>query len=63
MQDTDTYPGRLLRIGEVAQEFQVTVPTVRAWADAGKIKAYRTLGNQRRFRESDITALTGGEAA
>jgi len=56
MPDTDTYP-KLLPIGEVAAAFQVKVPTVRAWASAGKLTVVRTPGNQRRFYESEVLAL------
>lgn len=56
MADTDTY-SRLLRIGEVAEAFGVQVPTVRAWAKAGKLTVVRTPGNQRKFLASEIEAL------
>ncbi|MDY0827557.1 helix-turn-helix domain-containing protein [Microbacterium sp. BG28] len=57
MESTDTY----LAIGEVAAAFGVTVPTVRNWESAGKLRAIRTPGNQRRFAASQIEALLAGE--
>lgn len=56
MSDTDSYP-KLMPIGEVAAAFKVKVPTVRAWAAAGKLTVVRTPGNQRRFYESEVSAL------
>jgi excisionase family DNA binding protein len=56
MSNTDTYP-ELLRIGEVAKAFGVTVPTIRAWEKSGRIVATRTPSGQRRFLKSDIDAL------
>ena len=58
MSNTDTYPSpKLLRVGEVAERFGVTVVTVRTWERQGKLQAIRTPGNQRRFLASDILAL------
>jgi excisionase family DNA binding protein len=48
----------LLPIGQVAAIFNVSVKTVRNWEDAGKLAAIRTPGGQRRFRRSDVLALT-----
>lgn len=50
-------PKELLPIGEVAAQFSVTVSTVRAWERAGKLRAIRTPGGQRRFRRSEVEAL------
>jgi putative resolvase len=58
MTNTDTY----LSIGDVARAFGVTVPTVRNWERAGKIRSIRTPGNQRRFAESDVEAMLAGAA-
>ena len=58
MSNTDTYsPPKLLRVGEVAERFGVTVVTVRTWERQGKLKAIRTPGNQRKFLKDDIDAL------
>lgn len=46
-----------MAIGEVAEAFGVTRATVRNWERAGKIRAIRTPGNQRRFAEADVEAL------
>ena len=49
----------LYRIGDVAEKFNVTIPTVRNWEKQGLIKSIRTSGNQRRFEESEINRLLG----
>lgn len=46
-----------LTIGEVAEYLGVAVPTVRDWANEGRVREYRTLGGHRRFRPDDIEAL------
>jgi excisionase family DNA binding protein len=58
MTDRNTYP-ELLRIGEVAKAFGVTVPTIRAWEKSGRIVATRTPSGQRRFLKSEVDALRG----
>lgn len=40
---------RKLTVGQVAELFGVTTPTVRRWADEGKLPCTRTLGGDRRF--------------
>jgi excisionase family DNA binding protein len=57
--DTDT----LLTPAEVAALVRVDPKTVTRWAKAGKISSIRTLGGHRRFRESEIRGLLGGDAA
>lgn len=56
-------PGRdrLLTPGEVAALFRVDPKTVTRWAAAGRIGSIRTPGGHRRFRESEVRALLGGE--
>ena len=51
----------LLTPAEVAQLFRVDPKTVTRWANAGKITSLRTLGGHRRYRESEVRALLGGE--
>jgi excisionase family DNA binding protein len=51
----------LLTPAEVAAIFRVDPKTVTRWAKAGKLTAIRTLGGHRRYRESEIRALLGGE--
>lgn len=53
MSDTDTHPTASVGIGKVAAAYGVTVPTVRAWANDGTLKSFRTEGGQRRFRLSE----------
>lgn len=45
---------RLLTPAEVAAMFHVDPKTVARWAQAGKIRAMRTPGGHRRYRESDM---------
>lgn len=45
-----------LTVGQVADMFGVTVPTVRRWADEGKLESTRTLGGDRRFDAEHIAA-------
>jgi excisionase family DNA binding protein len=51
----------LLTPAEVAALFRVDPKTVTRWAKAGKISSIRSLGGHRRFRESEIRGLLGGE--
>ena len=36
--------------------------TLRRWADAGQIRAFRTPGGHRRFAEADVQAILSGQA-
>ena len=49
----------LLSPAEVAALFRVDPKTVTRWAKAGKLKALRTLGGHRRYRESEVLKLLG----
>lgn len=53
---------RLLLPRHAARLFGVDPRTLRQWAEAGKIRAQRTLGGHRRYRESEVRALIQGEA-
>lgn len=50
----------MLTPAEVAALFGVDPRTVRLWANAGKLKAYRTIGGHRRFKAADCRALLDG---
>lgn len=54
---------RLLTPGEVAALFRVDPKTVTRWAASGRISSIRTPGGHRRFRESEVRALLGGQPA
>lgn len=54
---------RLLTPGEVAALFRVDPKTVTRWAASGRISSIRTPGGHRRFRESEVKALLGGDPA
>lgn len=52
---------RLMTSGEVARIFAVSPKTVSRWATDGLIQSTLTPGGHRRFRESDIRTMLGGE--
>jgi excisionase family DNA binding protein len=45
---------RLLSIGQAAKAYGVSVSTLRRWERAGKITAERTVGNQRRYKITEL---------
>ena len=49
---------RWLSLGEACRLLAVNEATLRQWADNGYVPVYRTPGGHRRFRSSDVTALT-----
>lgn len=49
----------LLTTTEVAGLFRVDPKTVTRWANSGKLTSLRTLGNHRRFLESEVLNLLG----
>ena len=51
----------LLFPGEVAALFRVDPKTVTKWAQAGKIRSFRTLGGHRRYRKADVEAALNGQ--
>lgn len=51
---------KMLTPGQVAEKFSVDVKTVARWADAGRIQYIKTPGGHRRFPESAVNALLGG---
>ena len=42
---------------DVAHRFNVSLATVRRWANDGLVKSFRTPGGKLRFRPSDIDAI------
>lgn len=46
--------GELLLPREVAVMFRVDPKTVIRWANAGKLRSFRTAGGHRRFRAADV---------
>lgn len=52
----------LLTPAEVAELFHVDPKTVTRWANAGKLRSFKTPGGHRRFYEADIRALLNGGA-
>ncbi len=56
--DTSSYEvTEYVPIGDVARRFGVTPQTVRSWEAAGKLRAVRTPGGQRRFSRAEVDAL------
>jgi excisionase family DNA binding protein len=51
---------RWLTLGEASRLLGVHRATLRAWADAGQVKSFRTPGGHRRFLASEIEALIRG---
>ena len=60
-QEMEADPGLLLTPKEVAKIFRVDPKTVTRWAASGRISSIRTPGGHRRFRESEVRALLGGD--
>lgn len=50
-------PERPLTPGDVAAIFGVSIETVAAWADDGRLPHFKTPTGQRRFRRADVDAL------
>lgn len=49
---------QLLTPAQVARRFEVDPKTVTRWAKKGLLQTVRTLGGHRRYRKSDVDALT-----
>ena len=46
-----------LSLGPAAHLLGVSEVTLRHWADAGRVRSYRTVGSHRRFSREDLQAL------
>jgi predicted site-specific integrase-resolvase len=57
MDERDPGADRLLKPAEVAAIFCVDPKTVAVWAKTGRLRAIRTLGGHRRYRESEVLSL------
>jgi len=55
-------PGGWLTLGNASRMLGVDESTLRRWADAGQIRAFRTPGGHRRFAEADVQAILSGQA-
>ncbi|MBI4235853.1 MAG: helix-turn-helix domain-containing protein [Chloroflexi bacterium] len=49
--------GQWLSLGPAARFLGVSEVTLRHWADAGRIRSYRTVGSHRRFAREDLALL------
>lgn len=54
--------GRWLTLGQAAESIGVDPATLRGWADAGKVRVFRTPGGHRRFDAADLNALLQASA-
>lgn len=52
----------LLTPAEVATQFRVDPKTVTRWAQAGKLRSFRTLGGHRRYSAVQVRALLSSGA-
>ena len=50
---------KLLTIGQVARTLNVTIKTLRIWDERGELRAVRTPGRHRMYRQSDIDNFLG----
>jgi excisionase family DNA binding protein len=48
---------------EAAEILGVSTQAIVQWANAGKLRHFRTLGNHRRFARSEIEAIAAEQAA
>jgi excisionase family DNA binding protein len=55
-------PRGWLTLGNASRILGVDQSTLRRWADAGQIRAFRTPGGHRRFAETDVQAILSGQA-
>lgn len=55
----------LLTPAEVATRFRVDSKTVTRWAQAGRLRSFKTLGGHRRYSAAEVAALlaSGAETA
>ncbi len=54
---------RWLTLGEASRSLGVDASTLRAWADAGRVKVFRTPGGHRRFARQDLRGVLQRRAA
>ena len=52
-----TKESRWLTMGQACHILSVTPATLRHWADAGRVRIFRTVGGHRRFSRDDVTGL------
>lgn len=52
-----------LPLGEASKFLGVDESTLRAWTDAGRLRAFRTPGGHRRYRRDDLSAFVQSQQA
>ncbi len=50
---------KMISISKAAKILGVTTRTLKRWDETGVLKVYRTIGNHRRYKKSDVEALFG----
>ncbi len=55
-------PTDVLTPSQAAALLRVSVSAIVTWANAGKLRSYRTLGGHRRFFRSEIEAIAAEQA-
>ena len=48
---------RLLTVAQASELAGVSVESIRRWTNSGKLKTYRSAGNHRRIKTSDLMRL------
>ena len=51
-----------LTVSDVVRITRLSADTIRRYSNSGKLPTFRTPGNQRRFRDSDVRALLTPQA-
>jgi len=51
--------GNLLTIKEASKELNVSIKTLRIWDNNGSLKAVKTIGGHRRYKQEDVDKLKG----
>ena len=49
--------GKLLTVAEASKIAGVSTASIRRWTDSGKLETYRSAGNHRRIKTSDLMRL------
>jgi excisionase family DNA binding protein len=53
---------KLLTVAQASELEGVSTASIRRWTDSGKLKTYRSAGNHRRIKTSDLMRLIDKES-